>query len=77
MEWPEVELKEVDGGRECVKTDDFSVDSSHNVSSGGGGVLSRLSSVDGGEDMGKEDEGALEGKNSESVLGGFERAAES
>lgn len=77
VDWPEVELKEVDGGREAAETDDLSVESSNKLKSGGGGVFSRLSSVDGGDERGKEDEGAEEADSSEWVLGGFERATES
>lgn len=77
VDWPEVELKQVDGGREGVETDGLSVDSSHKLKSGGGGVLSKLSSVSGGEERGKEDESAVEADNSEWVLGGVERATES
>lgn len=69
VDWPEVELKEVDGGR-GMKADDLSIESSHRFKSGGGGVFSRLSSVNGGED------GVAEVDGSERVLG-LERAAES
>lgn len=77
VEWPEAELNEVDGGREGVETDDLSFDSSDKLKSGGGGVFSRLSSVNGGEERGKEDERAVEADNSERVLGGVERATDS
>jgi hypothetical protein len=77
VDWPEVELKEVDGGREAVETDDLSVESSNKLKSGGGGVFNRLSSVDGGDDRGKEGAGAEEADSSERTLGGFERASES
>lgn len=77
VDWPEVELKEVDGGREGVEIDDLSVESSHKLKSGGGGVFSRLSSVDGGDERGKEEDGAEEADNSERVLGGLERATDS
>lgn len=74
VDWPEVELKEV-GGREGVEADDLSVESSDKLKSGGGGVFSRFSSVNGGEERGKEDEGAEQADDSEWVLGGLERAA--
>lgn len=76
VDWPEVELKQVDGGREGVETDGLSVDNSDRLKSGGGGVLSKLSSVSGGEERGK-DESAVEADNSEWMLGGVERATES
>lgn len=77
VDWPEVELKEVDGGREDAEADDLSVDSSDKLKLGGGGVLKRLSSVNGRGERGKEDERAVEADDSEWVLGGVERAAES
>lgn len=78
VDWPEVELKEVDGGREGVETEDLSVESSDRLKSGGGGVLNRLSSsVDGGDEKGREDEGTEEADDSEWMLGRRERAVES
>lgn len=60
-----------------MEIDDLSVESSHKLKSGGGGVFSRLSSVDGGDERGKEEDGAEEADNSERVLGGLERATDS
>lgn len=73
VEWPEIELKEVDGGREGVEVDDLSSSSSDRLKSGGGGVLSKLSSINGG----KDEEGAAKADSSGWVLGALERATES
>lgn len=74
VDWAEVELREVDGGREGVETDDLLIDNSDNLRPGGGGVLSRLSSVD---DGGNNAEGAVEADISEWMLDGLDREAES
>ena len=72
VDWPEVELKEVDGGRDGVESDDLSSESSERLKLGGGGVLSRLSSVDG-----EKGDGGAGGDGSGWMTGRLERTTES